>query len=681
MNKRAYPYLLIVVFIMMAICMVGCESTKPDDTTTVHNYDIICTIINNTEDVVLSGSVKRPGSADSSLLSLFDQPLEVGGYVEATINSRVTDSQGRVYIRLTTAEGVQYTKRLLSIMTHMVNGVLIPFSGIVTFTKDDIDADSPRIITITNNSGSAVTSINTRWPGSTVSWVNIPFASEVPNAGSGTLIIQKTNMNNQFHIDIQLCTAFEAISTKLDEQIIHKGNYTFASSELDTKVSITNSTSDYIVSAWAKRPDSTIWTCLFNEIAVGVTETVNIPSPVIDADHAADIQLRTARGVLFSKNNTTINENGTMAFTAEDIDRNSPLQVRIVNNTDITINTAQVRLPGSNSYVSVIAGGDSLLTNGERDIIIPRESMDTQSRSEIILRNRLGITYTKPLLLITHRANVNFSPADIATTSPLPVNIVNETGANIISGYIKHPNSDSTTVWLPLFTTPATSPLVSGGQLLVAIPLSAMDGNRTTDIQLRSSASLFFAKHHQEIAHNATVTFESGDRDYVGTNSEGQGGGIIFYDKGNYEEGWRFLEVATVDREFTASWGLLDYYCSGTDTYVGAGLANTNAIVNYLNERGETGKAAQLCDSLNLGGLTDWFLPSKDELNFMYINLAMNDIGNFKKTGDWPADYYWSSSAEGLSTWCQGFSGGVQYLSEGSAYRTFGLSVRAVRRY
>jgi hypothetical protein len=56
-----------------------------------------------------------------------------------------------------------------------------------------------------------------------------------------------------------------------------------------------------------------------------------------------------------------------------------------------------------------------------------------------------------------------------------------------------------------------------------------------------------------------------------------------------------------------------------------------------------------------LGGHTDWFLPSKDELNLMYENLKVAEVGGF-------ADFsYWSSSEYNASgAWNQHFSGGSQ---------------------
>ena len=65
--------------------------------------------------------------------------------------------------------------------------------------------------------------------------------------------------------------------------------------------------------------------------------------------------------------------------------------------------------------------------------------------------------------------------------------------------------------------------------------------------------------------------------------------------------------------------------------------------------------AARLCDIHLAGGYDDWFLPSRYELNQMYLNLQAQSVGGF-------SGYYWSSSEEGhLSAWLQSFSTGNQY--------------------
>jgi hypothetical protein len=129
------------------------------------------------------------------------------------------------------------------------------------------------------------------------------------------------------------------------------------------------------------------------------------------------------------------------------------------------------------------------------------------------------------------------------------------------------------------------------------------------------------------IANNKT--YKVGDR--------GPAGGWIFYDKGVFSNGWRYLEAAPVDLG-EAQWGGNDKIVGGTDEGVGAGKHNTQLILEQLRQLGESGKAAQLCVQYRGGGMSDWFLPSMDELNLMYENLNATGIGDFDD------GLYWTSS-------------------------------------
>jgi hypothetical protein len=151
----------------------------------------------------------------------------------------------------------------------------------------------------------------------------------------------------------------------------------------------------------------------------------------------------------------------------------------------------------------------------------------------------------------------------------------------------------------------------------------------------------------------------------------GPAGGIVFYDKGEFSNGWRYLEAAPPEKEFTAQWGTKGKDVSGTRQAVGSGKQNTQLIVKFLEETGESGRAAQLCASLNFGGYRDWFLPSKDELDLMYKNLKAKGLGNFTNKE------YWSSSQNFVnSAWVQIFKAGYQvsYFPKNDPGR-----VRAVR--
>jgi hypothetical protein len=157
----------------------------------------------------------------------------------------------------------------------------------------------------------------------------------------------------------------------------------------------------------------------------------------------------------------------------------------------------------------------------------------------------------------------------------------------------------------------------------------------------------------------------------------GPGGGIVFYDKGDTSDGWRYLEAAPASTEWTNKTRGYDGSMLGTtSTSVGSGKANTVAMVAKLTEVGDTGKAAQLCNDLVAGGKDDWFLPSKDELNLMYTNLAAKGLGGFVTTGDDEGPGYISSSeTSNRHAWTQHFHDGTQ---RSGRERSF---VRAVRAF
>ncbi|MDR2537577.1 MAG: DUF1566 domain-containing protein [Treponema sp.] len=157
---------------------------------------------------------------------------------------------------------------------------------------------------------------------------------------------------------------------------------------------------------------------------------------------------------------------------------------------------------------------------------------------------------------------------------------------------------------------------------------------------------------------------------YVG--AVGPAGGVIFYDKGNTIGGWQFLEAAPASTEFVAPWGAYLKTINNTETAIGTGKRNTDLIVFFLRRIGESGKAAQLCDDLVYGGYSDWFLPSRDELDAMYKNLKLKGWDNFG------SGWYWSSSETDRGYAIeQQFSDGKQ----GIYLKDFSSSVRAIRAF
>ena len=88
--------------------------------------------------------------------------------------------------------------------------------------------------------------------------------------------------------------------------------------------------------------------------------------------------------------------------------------------------------------------------------------------------------------------------------------------------------------------------------------------------------------------------------------------------------------------------------------------------------------AVKVAKNYKGGGFTDWRLPTKYELNQVYVNLKKNGLVDLGR------ESHWSSSSEGSNgmwsrnyMWFQDFTDGSQF----SAYKPNTHSVRAVRAF
>ncbi len=152
-------------------------------------------------------------------------------------------------------------------------------------------------------------------------------------------------------------------------------------------------------------------------------------------------------------------------------------------------------------------------------------------------------------------------------------------------------------------------------------------------------------------------------------------GGIVAYilqpgDPG-YIAGQTHGLIATASDQSTgAEWGCYATAISGADgTALGTGNQNS---IDIIAGCATVAIAARICDGLVLNGYSDWYLPSKDELNKLSINQLA--IGGFVSTA-----YYWSSSKgnSNFYAWSQFFNDGNQYQQQrGNTFR-----VRAVRAF
>jgi len=152
----------------------------------------------------------------------------------------------------------------------------------------------------------------------------------------------------------------------------------------------------------------------------------------------------------------------------------------------------------------------------------------------------------------------------------------------------------------------------------------------------------------------------------------GPAGGYIFYvDTEDRFEGFTYLEAAPSDLATTYIWSDVTDSFVGTERGLGKGEANTLAIIA---QSPEADTAAKACANLAVGDFDDYFLPSTSELNKMYRNLRMEDLGGFAD------NLYWSSSeVEDYSgnAWYQDFGGGNQNFPN----KDFTFYVRCARAF
>lgn len=152
----------------------------------------------------------------------------------------------------------------------------------------------------------------------------------------------------------------------------------------------------------------------------------------------------------------------------------------------------------------------------------------------------------------------------------------------------------------------------------------------------------------------------------------GPGGGTVFYVAITAQPWGRYLEAAPSTWDGGSAGPLLQW-CNNPygllpgifRTAIGTGGSNTTLMV-----AGCTSGAGNAARSYRGGGKSDWSLPSKDELQQMYVQ--RDGVGGFT------AESYWSSSqSSAIAAWYQFFADGNQTAS--NKYLTF--RVRPVRAF
>lgn len=199
--------------------------------------------------------------------------------------------------------------------------------------------------------------------------------------------------------------------------------------------------------------------------------------------------------------------------------------------------------------------------------------------------------------------------------------------------------------------------------------------------QLLSVPYALHAKMAESISGSAMATH------YVG---ELYGGGVVFWVDHTGEHG---LIVSMIDLE-DGTGGILHQWSNLTSTEIGPTAqsdwdGNTNTLA-IIGQSGHTSSAAQLCaDYTNAdygtGIYSDWYLPSKGELNdlgnnFKAVQKALDSDGNVSTIAiiRYSSDHYYSST-EYFGNSAMSFR--FHYCSWSTSPKNLTCRVRAVRAF
>jgi hypothetical protein len=160
---------------------------------------------------------------------------------------------------------------------------------------------------------------------------------------------------------------------------------------------------------------------------------------------------------------------------------------------------------------------------------------------------------------------------------------------------------------------------------------------------------------------NSVCGFSIGDTAY---------GGVIFYLDAT---GCHGLVAKATDEPGLYLWSSVYFPVYSLSRGIFAGAHNTKKIIAKTSMQGITCPAATQV-SLPYGGFNDWYLPSIDELDMMFVNLHLQGLGGFANNNYWSSTEYNDSYA-----WKLDFINGHHDYSI-KAY-TYFLNVRAVRAF
>jgi len=231
-----------------------------------------------------------------------------------------------------------------------------------------------------------------------------------------------------------------------------------------------------------------------------------------------------------------------------------------------------------------------------------------------------------------------------------------------------------------------SAPEYDGGNVITSYTAVSSPGNFTNTVSQSKGGTIIVSGLTNGTSYTFTI-FATNSRGNSAVSNNSNAVVPNLPEIGELLQGGYYFGSTTVDNvlyglicssntsgETNAAWGGYNHITPGADS-VSDGYQNT---LDLLNDTGYTHPAAEFCRNLTIGGYTDWYLPSKNELALLRTR---TDAIVAAGAGPFAPNWYTSSTEYNNDTifeWVQGFSLGN---NASNGYKNTEYHVRAIRRF
>ena len=309
-------------------------------------------------------------------------------------------------------------------------------------------------------------------------------------------------------------------------------------------------------------------------------------------------------------------------FALEITDTSAFLSMKYQGNTNTTFYSKGICFSTSpeptiyDSYIGFLNSG-SYPTDGDYEGYVRTLQPNTKYYLRGFVKDDKAIAYGNELSFTTN--SLVLSLASVFTN---PVTTVTQTTA-ISGGNITGDGKSPVTARGICYSSTTNNPtivntIIAGGSGLGSFNSDLIGLTPSTTYYVRA-----FATNGIGTAYGNPVSFKTSSPFRIG---QSYGGGVIVSIDSSGLHGL----IMTPSRISTGgmAWSKGDNSAVGiTKSSIGSGMSNTNAIISHIGNTGTY--PAKLCADLVLNGYSDWYLPSKDELEQLHINSASLDLASY----------------------------------------------------